>query len=146
MFSDSKIAATYGCGATKIAGIINHAIVPSLHSCIFDLLRAKLFSLSVYESSDTGTESMNLRVVKIYDSGKGETSSLFWTMALLVIVQQQEFSKGEFMGKHKGFFTHFVKKTDFIYTFECPCHIIPNTALQDQMQLLKQQIVMLMTP
>ena len=32
------------------------------------------------------------------------------------------------MGKHKGLFTHFIKKNDSIYTFGCPCHIIHNTA------------------
>ena len=83
MFPDSKIAAKYGCAATKTACIINHAIAPPLHSYILDLLRAEPFSLSVDGSSDTGTESMYPLVVKIYDINKSEISSLLWNMALV---------------------------------------------------------------
>ena len=156
MFPDSKIAAKYGCAATKTACIINHAIAPSLHSHLLDLLRAEPFSLSVDGSSDTGTESMYPLVVKVYDINRGEISSLFWNMALISdcsaagIFQKVSdiFEKESIpwenciglsldnacvimhvnMRKYKGLFTRFMKKNDSIYTFGCPCHIIHNTA------------------
>ena len=152
MFPDSKIAATYGCEATKTACIINHAIAPSLHSYILDLLRAEPSSLFVDGSSDTGTESMYPLVVTIYDVNKGEISSLFWNMALVSdcsaagmfhrvsdIFEKESSPWKNCIGlsldnasvnmrKHKGLFTHFMKKTGSLYTFGCPCHIIHNTA------------------
>ena len=169
MFPDSKIAAKYGCAATKTACIISHAIAPSLHFHLLDLLRAEPFSLSVDGSSDTGTESMYPLVVKVYDINRGEISSLFWNMALISdcsaagIFQKVSdiFEKESIpwenciglsldnasvnMGKHKGLFTHFMKKNDSNYTLDVPAIFFTILQRQDQMHLLEKQVLMLVT-
>ena len=170
MFPDSTIAKWYGCATTKTAAIINYVMAPDMRKPVINInyMKEQLFSLAVDCSSDTGTESIYLLVVRIVDVSRQEVlvSSKFWHIMCLVsdssakgIFAQVSNAFDEYgipwenviglsldnasvnMGKHNGLYRHFESKNKSIYT---AAHVTSSTLMllaMLQRHLLRKQVL-----